>query len=104
LRLSAAAPFRLVAANDGLVGANNGLAAANDSLAAANNTTKHRRNREMHQQATRTRRGACANASSSIKAGEEARKNKSAAIAGLTLAATAKREKRADRRNGRARL
>ena len=39
-----------------------------------------------------------------LKRGEEARKNKSAAIGSLTLAATAKREKRADRRNGRARL
>jgi len=96
--------FRLVAANDGLVGANNGLAGANDSLAAANNTTKHRRNREMRQQTTRTRRGACANDSSSIKAGVEARKNKSATIGSLTLAATAKRDKRADRKNGRARL
>ena len=56
------------------------------------------------QQTTRTRRGACANASSSIKAEEEARKNNSAANTGLTLAATIKRHKRADRKNGRARL
>jgi len=104
LQLSAADLFRLVAANDGLVGANNGLAGANDSLAAANNTTKHRRNRKMRQQTTRTRQGACTNASSSIKAEEEARKNKSAAIGSLTLAATAKRKKRADRKNSRARL
>ena len=94
----------LVGANDGLVGANNGLAGANDSLAGANNTTKHRRNRKMRQQTKRTRQGACTNASSSIKAEEEARKNKSAAIGSLTLAATAKRKKRADRKNGRARL
>ncbi|MCG2649345.1 hypothetical protein JJE65_08090 [Alloprevotella tannerae] len=94
----------MVAANDGLVGANNGLAGANDSLAGANNTTKHRRNRKMRQQTTRTRQGACTNASSSIKAEEEVRKNKPAAIDSLTLAATAKRYKRADRRNGRARL
>jgi len=93
-----------VAANDGLAGANNGLAGANDSLAAANNTTKHRRNRKMRQQTTRTRRGACVKTSSSIKAEEEARTNKSAAIGSLTLATTAKREKRADRKNGRARL
>ncbi|WP_454893446.1 hypothetical protein [Alloprevotella tannerae] len=96
--------FRLVGANDGLVGTNDSLAAANDGLAGANDTMKRRRNRKMRQQTTRTRQGACTNASSSIKAEEEARKNKSAAIGSLTLAATAKRKKRADRKNSRARL